>query len=62
MHFLDTVFEFKQTDLFNFLNAPDNIEGQYILGKYKQTKSLDYYRLTDMLIWKQLKEDKIWYK
>ena len=48
--------------MFRFLNSSEHLEGRIILGKYKLTKTLDYSRLKEMLIFHKLKDDPLNYK
>ena len=64
MYWLIIIFEdgfnYVQNDLFEFLYS--SLEGKIILGKYKNTKTLDQSRLTDMVILNALKDDPIDYE
>ena len=46
--------------MYRFLS--NSLEGQIILGKYKNTKVIDHCRLTAMLISNELKDHPINYK
>ena len=58
----DACFSFKENEVFHFLNAPTNLHGNIILGKYKLTKTLDLSRLKDLLICDKLNENNVTYK
>ncbi|XP_043473477.1 uncharacterized protein LOC122510505 [Leptopilina heterotoma] len=52
-------FTFEENDLFHFLNS--TLEGQIVLRKYKITGNLDYVRLKDLIIMREIKKDPINY-
>lgn len=46
--------------MYHFLNS--TLEGQVILGKYKEKKVLNYTKLKDLIIYDKIKNDPINYK
>lgn len=59
LHTFIDVTAFKDTRLYRFLRS--NVQGKIILGKYQNTKNLDYARLKELIICKQL-EDSVDFK
>ena len=53
---------FHENELYHFLNDEYNLEGQIILGIYKNIKKLDSARLKDLLILNELRKDRKTFK
>ena len=55
-------FEFVKNELFEFLNENENIDGNIILGRYKNKNVLERGRLKRLLIHTEMRKDLIKYK